>query len=181
MNELDPKRISESFASLDSDHRNLFLQMLAVKLPQEEILFLLAKMDTETTLVFHEQFYRAITGMFLPILLKEARRLARGDLSNVSDEEFDKKFGEQISASIYSLIRTIFKRAEERFRKKRDRKSDPETITRNVEICELRKQDRKRWKLATLAKKFDVTIRYIGKVIQGEAKWRSLAAKLGNQ
>ena len=181
MDEINPQGLRDDFISLDCDNMRLFLELLTVEIPPEAILFILTKLDMYQKLRFTQPCYKAFAWKFLPVLLKEARRLARGELSNVSDEEFDKTFGEQIGASIYSLIRAIYKRAEERFRKKRDRKSDPETIRRNVEICELRKQDRKRWSLARLAKRFEVTDRYIRKVIQEEAKWRSLASDLGKQ
>ena len=66
-----------------------------------------------------------------------------------------------------------------KLKEQRDRKSDPETIRRNVEICDLRQQDRKKWSLGRLAKHFGVTTRAITKVLANENKWRRLAQQLG--
>jgi hypothetical protein len=59
----------------------------------------------------------------------------------------------------------------------RNRRSDPETIRRNVEICDLRKQDRKLWSLGRLAGKYGVTKRAISFVLEEEDKWRQLAVR----
>ncbi len=66
------------------------------------------------------------------------------------------------------------------YKSKRNRKSSPEIVRRNVEICDLRK-DRKRWSLGRLAKKFEVTTRNITLIIKAEDKWRSLASELGSE
>ena len=54
---------------------------------------------------------------------------------------------------------------------------DPETVKRNVEICNLRNEDKKKWSQGRLAKKFNVTDRYIRKVLEEESKWRQILAK----
>lgn len=59
------------------------------------------------------------------------------------------------------------------------RRSDPQTIRRNVEICDLRKHDARKWTQGRLGKKYHVTTRAIRKILADEEKWRKLAAKLG--
>lgn len=63
-------------------------------------------------------------------------------------------------------------------RKLKRRKSDPETIRRNVEICDLRRQDSRKWSQGRLAKKYHVTARLIRSVLKNEHKWRESAARL---
>lgn len=60
-------------------------------------------------------------------------------------------------------------------KQKRDRKSDPATVRRNVEICDLRGQNKKLWTLNRLAKKYKCTVRNITKVLKDEPRWRQLA------
>jgi hypothetical protein len=57
----------------------------------------------------------------------------------------------------------------------RNRRSSPEIIRRNVEICDRRKQDRKHWSLVRLARTYKVSKRTITKVLKEEDKWRRLA------
>lgn len=58
-------------------------------------------------------------------------------------------------------------------------KSSPGIIRRNVEICDLRKQDARKWSQGRLAKKYHVTTRVIRKVLKDEEKWRKLAEQIG--
>jgi hypothetical protein len=58
---------------------------------------------------------------------------------------------------------------------KRNRKSSPEIIARNVEICDRRKQDKKHWSIGRLARAYKVSHRAITLVLQEENKWRRLA------
>jgi hypothetical protein len=57
---------------------------------------------------------------------------------------------------------------------RRNRKSDPEIVRRNVHICDLRKQDTKKWSLGRLAKDFDLAKSAIQKILREEPKWRRL-------
>jgi hypothetical protein len=69
------------------------------------------------------------------------------------------------------------KRMDE-YKSKRNRKSSHKTIRRNVEICDLRKQNRRKWSLSQLAKHFKRSQRTITLVIREEAKWRNLLSEL---
>ena len=60
---------------------------------------------------------------------------------------------------------------------KRNRKSDPEIVRRNVEICDRRKQDRKKWSISRLARIYDLSHRNINLILKDEQKWRRLAEK----
>ncbi len=67
---------------------------------------------------------------------------------------------------------------ERRLKTARDRKSKPETIRRNVEICDLRLKDAKTWTQGKLAKKYKLTPQGIRKILAEDTKWRQLAASL---
>ncbi len=68
----------------------------------------------------------------------------------------------------------------EKFKKKRDRKSSPETILRNVQICDLRTLDKRKWTLGRLASKYDVTRQAIERVLKKEDHWRQLSSSLNS-
>lgn len=58
------------------------------------------------------------------------------------------------------------------------RRSSPATIRRNVQICDLRKQDVKKWTFGTLAMKFKVKRQTILRILDEEQKWRDLHSQL---
>jgi len=63
-------------------------------------------------------------------------------------------------------------------KKKRDRANDPETIRQNVEICDLRKEDKKKWSMGQLARKFGMARQSISKILKKEENWRQLLSNL---
>src|SRR3990167_5639796 len=54
---------------------------------------------------------------------------------------------------------------DEQVRKLKRRKSSPRTICRNVEICDLRKGDPRKWSQGKLANRYKVSARLIRKVL----------------
>jgi hypothetical protein len=42
-------------------------------------------------------------------------------------------------------------------------------------MCDLRRQDGKKWSLRRLAKRFDVSVRAVSKALEDEPKWRRLS------
>jgi hypothetical protein len=63
----------------------------------------------------------------------------------------------------------------------RNRTSSPETIRRNVEICDLRKNNSKLWTQRKLAKKYEMEYQSIQDILDEEAKWRHLATLLADR
>jgi hypothetical protein len=105
-----------------------------------------------------------------------ARQLAREN-PEISDEEFDRLFNEQMKQVMEGYNRVIGEREQAKLKKQRDRKSDSETVRRNVEICDLRKRDPKKWSLAMLGRKFDLSKQAVKRILDEESKWRRLAAQ----
>jgi len=73
---------------------------------------------------------------------------------------------------------TTEKLAKARVKEDRDRKSNPKTVRRNLKICDLRKQDAGKWTLGRLAKEYGITRQTVVRILNQEAKWRRLAAKV---
>jgi hypothetical protein len=61
---------------------------------------------------------------------------------------------------------------------RRNRASSPKTVCRNVEICDKREQDKKKWTLGKLAKDYKMTRQSVVNILKDEAKWRRLARKV---
>jgi hypothetical protein len=113
-----------------------------------------------------------------PLLLQTACRVARAQ-PNLTGSDFEIAVNQAVKGVMDEYDRIIGEREAAKLKEQRDRKSDPEIIRRNVEICDLRKQDPKKWTLGRLAKKYDVTSRAIRKTLKEEAKWRRLKAEMG--
>ncbi len=82
----------------------------------------------------------------------------------------------ELELDVVKSIKEVLGDEGREIRKKK--KSDPETIRRNVEICNRRKEDRKYWSHKKLAKEFDVTDGYVRRVLREEQKWRKLSENL---
>jgi hypothetical protein len=87
---------------------------------------------------------------------------------------------DRMNTEMDKAVRTVLALAEDQAALEmkmaaRNRRSSPEIIRRNVEICDRRKQDRKHWSLVRLARTYKVSKRTITKVLKEEDKWRRLA------
>jgi hypothetical protein len=60
----------------------------------------------------------------------------------------------------------------------RNRKSAPETIRRNVEICNLRDKDPRTWSLRRLARKYHIKWQSIQRIVKNCQHWREQARGL---
>ena len=173
--EVTPQALIDLYSLMSDDSQWAFLKLLGgVSLAEAPFL-----LTSQLTSPEQWRFSEMITGSemmnrFFLFLQQEARRLARAQPS-ISDEEFDRQFHEQIKQAIETQAQHVGEAQQAILKQKRDRKSDPETVLRNVKICNLRKQDQKKWSYRRLAREFKMTPQAIGLVLKGEAKWRRLA------
>jgi hypothetical protein len=65
--------------------------------------------------------------------------------------------------------------------KKRNRRSDPEIVKRNVEICNLRQENPTLWSQGKLGRKFGINPRTVRKILAEEKKWRDLMDEIGTE
>jgi hypothetical protein len=82
------------------------------------------------------------------------------------------------SATHLEALKKVVNALSDLERRRKRRKSSPETVRRNVEICERRKKDRKTWSLRNLARKYNLRYQSVQKIVNSEAKWRKLASQL---
>jgi len=111
------------------------------------------------------------------VLVDNAIKLAR-EKASMADDEFREKLTAQMEEGNKVYTDTIYDLAHSQIKEERDRHSDSETIQRNVQICDLHRQDRKKWSKKKLAGKFDVDASYVRRILHEEAHWRKLASRL---
>lgn len=127
---------------------------------------------------FMQQALEHVARVQRPILIQHTLEVVRR-FPTLSVDEMVGEVSADYERALVELEEGISALVQHTFKDRRDRKSDPEIVRRNVEICDLRRQDRKKWTLGRLARKYGVTNRAITKVIQEESKWRRLAARPG--
>src|ERR1019366_6055690 len=98
MENVNPQCLRDGFLSLDADNKMHFMNLLAPEIGPGGIFLMLCKLDTSQKKRYQDLCYKMFAWKFFPALLKEARRFAR-ELSDVSDDEFDRRFGERIKLS----------------------------------------------------------------------------------
>jgi hypothetical protein len=118
--------------------------------------------------------------MMMPLVIGQTWDLLREN-PQITREQYGEEVESRVRKTVEEMAQVVSEREREKFKAQRDRKRDPKTIKRNVEICDLRKKDRKHWSLGRLAKKYGVSVRTITLTLQEEATWRRLAGELGRK
>ncbi len=158
---------------LPSEEANTFHELLGKNVIAETVYLIAAHLDFTQQQRFGAMVTRSTRAVFGPLLMKEVLDVVRA-MPNATDAEVSaiagKRFDE--AKAIYNeLIANVERR---KLKAARERKSDPETIRRNVEICRLRNVNPKHWSQGRLAKHFKITPRAIRKILAVESKWRKL-------
>jgi hypothetical protein len=166
--------VFDLYLLLSEDGRREFLRRLA-NISDAPVLFQFFRdMTVPERVRFSEMVSGTLARDLLPLLVKQAVEIARAD-PHISDEEFARRIEADSMRTLDRNNASLLAIDRAQVKEKRDRKSDPETIRRNVEICDLRKQDPKKWSYRRLARQFKITPQAIGLILKGETKWRRLA------
>ena len=177
MEQFTPKAIFDLFILLSHESQTTFLKLLAGSSLAEVPLIIAANLSEVERRRFGQIEFTHAVDMMMPFLLTKAVELAR-DHPKVSDQRLLELLSERVKTFAEDFARQASEMERRKLKDKRDRKSDPATIRRNVEICDRRKRDRKKWSLGMLAKHFKISIRAVTLVISAEIEWRSKAALL---
>ena len=167
-----PRAIFDLYTSLSDEDKVAFLRLLGRTMSVQGFAVVFDSMPILLQLEWAARFQRQFIADVLPGLLLDAIRAGR-EYPQAEEPELA-KLAQQKSAEFHEHIRAL---VEARVKQARDRKSDPEIVRRNVEICDLRKQDRQKWSLGMLGKKYDLTKQAIKKILEEEDKWRRLAGE----
>ena len=177
MEEITPQSVLDLFWRLTDEERDNFIRLLGKDLTAEAAYAQTGQLDTIEHGRYVDMLLDATWRSILPSMVNAAIRITREhpNLTGGPLEEAVFRFHQHEMSMMGQDMRT---QEAERLREKRNRKSSPETIRRNLEICNFRKQNAKHWSHGRLARKFGVTDRAIRSVLKQEAKWRHLALKL---
>jgi hypothetical protein len=175
MDPLTPEQLRDLYRLLPIGDRGAFLRLIGAESKAEYVAEFLRGMTVEEQRRFSMIMNREIAKVVYPFVLRHAVDVAN-EMGHLSREEQGEEVLNRHADSMETYRQYITSTEVEKLKAKRNRKSNPETIRKNVEICDLRLKDPKHWSLARLAGKFKVTKRAISKVVEEEAKWRRLAA-----
>ena len=171
---LTPKALYDLYVTLPNDDQRAFLRLVADIIGAEMFFDMTSRMSNAESEVYIAYFAKELWDLTFPKLLHTAIQKVRENPDMTERElakiihqiEYDK------SAEHYQAIVDL---EAEKIKSKRDRKHDPSIVARNVEICNRRKIDPKKWSLKKLARAYKRSVRAIQKVLDAESEWRKLA------
>ena len=175
MEPITPKQLFDLYRQLPDDDRAACLEMIAKTCVWEDVI----RMSQNLSLIEQRGFSDTVLGEFIdgymPILIHEAVAMVRETPTLLDDPHFKSKLNSRMKVMTEAHEAAISALEREKLKQSRDRKSDPEVVTRNVEICDLRSKDPAKWSLGRLAKKYDLPKSSIQAIIREAAKWLRLA------
>jgi len=176
---ITPKVLLDLYSALSDENQNAFLKLLGSISTAESPLVIVSQLDRLETFRFSQMLTAEFVKRTLPIVLRQARLVAKNH-PGVSDTDFDSMVNERVKVELETMSDKLSELEAEKLKAKRDRKSDPVTIKRYVEICNLRRGNKSKWTQGALAKRFEVTPAMIRQILREETKWRQLEARLSS-
>jgi hypothetical protein len=174
MEKFTARAVFDLYALLSDDDKRTFLKLLGQHCTAEVPFLIVNELPLTERERHSEMIFKEIWRIF-PLMQREARALVREN-PDVTDEEIDRRLNEQIKRVMEDYNRAIGELERAKLKDARDRKSDPETIKRYLELLDLRKKDPKHWSLNALAKRFGMTRQSVQQIVKEEAKWRRMGA-----
>jgi hypothetical protein len=167
-----PRDVVKLFCELSDEDQCRFLEDI---LPTAEgVWALLGALSLPEQRRFTDAFWDATSSYLMPDLLGHAVAVVRSN-PEATNEELVALVNQRAKEQNEREQQAYAELAMAQFKELRDRKSSPETVRRNLEMCDLRNQDSKKWSLARLAKRYDITVRAVSKILENESKWRRLS------
>jgi hypothetical protein len=168
-----PQTLLDLYNLLPVEARREFLRLLGSQSSAKVPILITNELPPEERERYAKSIHAAFWKTLFPVLAREAVRLAR-EQPALSDSELEARCRQAFEE--YDQQQRLL--AVAKVKEKRDRPSDPATVKRNVEICDLRLQNRKHWTLGRLANKYGLSREAINKIQREEGHWRRLAAGL---
>jgi hypothetical protein len=168
-----PKVLCDLYSRYSKGEKDEFLKRLARISSGREIVFMVNELPKSQQWEFSSRIYTTIVNLALPLCVSRAAQLVQEN-PDLTHEALKEKLALSVTAFVEDAAKDMSELRLEQFKKKRERKSDPETVQQNIEICDLRKKDKRRWSLGALAKKFGMARQSVSNVLKEEEKWRRL-------
>jgi hypothetical protein len=171
---MTPREVIDMYLDLTDEQQKEFLRMVAGMLRAEAIYGMAQELNLVERQRINSLLFEELAGGFFLFALQHARTIAK-EMRDISDEEFDKQLQARVSEATATFTKAIGELEAAAMKAKRDRKPGRKIATRNIEICDLRRQDKRHWSQGRLAKKYDLDVRSIRKILNNELKWRRIA------
>lgn len=172
-----PKEVLSQFLLLTKAEQMEFISSVAAWSTAEVALEFVNGMSEQQRASFFQSEIEAFRGFIIPTVLVSVIELVRKMPTALADQLYEEA-SRHSDAVITKSLETMNAFAFDQWKGRRDRKSKPSTIKRNVEVCDLRLSNKKLWTQGRLSKKFKITPQAIRKILSEETKWRQLAAEL---
>jgi hypothetical protein len=176
--ECSPRAVAELFNLLSpEDQVKALIQMTVTA---EHVWRVVDQLPPLEQYAFSELLFNKITWMVFPIIIDSAIRVFRQS-PDASDEELHTRINEQAKQTLSEFEEARDKLATAKEKQRRDRKPDPTTIRRNLEICDLRRRDPQKWSLKKLARKYKVSRERVHQILKDESEWLRLQSTIPDQ
>jgi hypothetical protein len=172
-----PGAVFSLYRELSDDDKREFLKKLGATSTAEVLIPIGANLRKTEQARFSGAIHAKAVERVIPLIIRHARKILR-ELPDIDDEAFEKELEKGFAEWSEDAAREVSALEKERVKADRDRKSDPETVRRNVEICDLRKQNPRLWTQGKLAKRYAIKPQTVRGILKEEEKWRRLAAEL---
>ena len=179
VNGVSPRALADLYGLMDNEQKIACLRLIANMSTADALFVMMNELPLTEQARFSDMISETMIGQLLPVLLRLAIEVA-GEMPSASNEEQYNEINERAQRILREYECRIGELREAQLKASRDRKSDPETVKRNVEICDLRLKDRKYWSLGRLGRKYDISKRMVTLILGEEAKWRRLAQQGGS-
>jgi len=164
MSTLTPKQIIDHFNRLSPADKSEFIKLLARQSLAEDVL----SMWGELPATEQERFNEAVIAHLGQLDQQLEKAQYRAHLQKV----FDAGTGKDIPKEI--VFEYLHDHAEEQVNSRRNRQPDPETIAKNVAMCDAKLRNPK-LTLGQISQQFHVTRQHVSAVLKEEERWRRLA------
>jgi hypothetical protein len=171
-----PQVLRDLFWMMSDLERGDFLRLISDSIPAETIFAMIGMMDAAERIRFFDMISDEVVMRTMPGVMKAAVEAVR-DMPQASMEELLTEVTRRHSDAMQEYDQEIVAIEAAKLKALRDRKSNPETILQNVQICDRHSQNPELTQ-GQLGKQFDMTPAAIRKILKEESKWRRLASRL---
>lgn len=171
---LTPVMLRDLIKLLQTDQRKILMRLVGSEIVKGDYVELVSQLKPEVKEQVYEMHYGAFTKHLYPMMLDKAVKACR-EMAHISDDEIKDAMTKH-AAQLMGVMRDA---AFEEVNTQRNRKSDPETIRRNIEMLDKRRSDSKTWSYAKLGDHYGVSKEYARDVIKAEGHWRLEYSRLG--
>jgi hypothetical protein len=176
--ECTPRAVADLFNMLSPEDQVKALSQMAVT--AEHVWRVMDQLPELEKKAFSDRVFNDMAWMVFPFVIDCAIKVFR-QYPNLSDEDLHNRINGLAKQTLSAFEEERDKLATAQEKARRDRKPDPATIRRNLEICDLRRRDPKTWSLKKLARKYELSRERVHQILKDEPEWLRLQATFPDQ